>query len=322
MGYSVVIRTIGDSPFLENELREIYSQSVKPEKVRIYLPEGGHAPGCKVADEEYLFVRKGMMHQRLLPYDDISSDYILMLDDDVSLEYDSVEKLIRIAEKYDADLLGVDTFKNHQLPFSLKVKAAVTNLVVPHFSKKWAFKIHKNGSFSYNNNPRRNYYISQSCAGNAMLWKTDTYKNLNISDELWLETLRYTYSEDMLQSYKVYKNGMKLGVVFNSGIRHLDFKSASASYQADPQKIKIRTIAQFAIWWRTCYKPGHTGSISKFLSACSFSFKMAWLFVLFLSLSLVKFDFSYCSNFLKGISEGWKFVHSKPFRSLRPYVIQ
>lgn len=262
------------------------------------------------------------MHQRLLPYPEISSDCILMLDDDVSLQPDSVEKLLKAMEDNNADLVGADTFHNHDQPLKTKIRAAISNLVFPYFSQRWSFKIQRNGSFSYINHPRKNYYPSQSCAGNAMLWKKSAYDSLHMQDELWLDSLPFAYGDDMLESYKVYKNGYKLGVVFNSGISHLDLKSASSGYQTNPQKIKIRTIAQFAVWWRTCYKPGNIGYISRLFAAFAFSFKTAWLFCVFLSLSFFKLNFSYCSNFLNGLYEGWKFVHSEPFRSLRPYVIR
>lgn len=322
MSYSIALRTLGDSTYLETELREIYAQTLKPEKVLIFIPQGFERPKFQIADEQYTYVKKGMMNQRILPYDEITSEYILMLDDDVALKHDSIEKLINIANNYKTDLLGVDTFHNHKLSLAGKIKAIISNLVFPHFSQKWAFKILSNGSFSYIINPKKNYYPSQSCAGNAMLWKTSAYRKLHLEDELWLDSLPFAYGDDMIESYKVYKNGLKLGVVFNSGIRHLDLKSASASYHTNPEKIKIRTIAQLAVWWRTYYNPGNTNLWKKSLAAISFSLKMIWQFVMFLSLSLVKYKFSYIVNFIKGATEGWKFVHSEPFRSLPPYVVK
>ena len=244
-----------------------------------------------------------------------------MLDDDVSLQPNSVEKLLIAMKENDSDLVGADTFQNHKLPLSIKIKAAISNLVFPHFSQKWAFKIHKNGSFSYINKPVKDFYPSQSCAGNAMLWKTASYRQLRMQDELWLDNLPFAYGDDMLESYKVFLNGMKLGVVFNSGITHLDNRSASDSFRKSPDYIKHRAKAQLAVWWRTCYKSGKTSFLSRFAAACAFLLKMIWMFLLFLLLSIVKFNFSYISNFLKGLYEGWKFVHSESFRSLPPYVI-
>lgn len=322
LSYSVAIRSLAKSTCLKKEVEALFNQTLRPQKIFIYIPQGTPEPKFRVADEEYIYVKKGMMNQRLLHYDNVSSEFLLMLDDDVKLQPDSVEKLLNAIKENDADLVGVDTFFNHQLPFSAKVKASISNLVFPHFSKKWAFKILWNGSFSYIKNPKKSFYLSQSCAGNAMLWKTDSYKKLRMQDELWLDEMPFAFGDDMLESYKVYKNGLNLGVVFDSGIKHLDNRSASDSFRKSPDYIKNRTKAQFAVWWRACYNPGNTGFIERCLEASAFSLKMLWQFFLFLFLSLAKFNFSYISNFLKGLSEGWKFIHSESFRSLPPYVIK
>lgn len=322
LSYSVAIRSLAQSPYLKEVLESLFYQSIIPQKVFIFLPEGTSNPEFHVASEEYAIVKKGMMHQRLLPYEEISSDCILMLDDDVSLQPDSVEKLLKAMEENNADLVGADTFQNHKLPLSKKIKAVFSNLVFPHFSPKWAFRIHSNGSFSYIIKPKKNYYPSQSCAGNAMLWKTESYKKLRMQNELWLDSLPFAYSDDMLESYKVYKNGMKLGVIFNSGIRHLDAKSASGVFRRSASFIRKRTMAQIAVWYRTCYNPGNSSMWKKSLASASFSFKMICQFAMFLCFSIATFKFSYISNFIKGTAEGWNFVNSESFKNLPPYVIR
>ncbi|MCH5172274.1 MAG: glycosyltransferase [Erysipelotrichales bacterium] len=307
---------------MENELRQIYAQTVQPKEVLIFIPEGYKRPEFQIADEQYIQVKKGMASQRLRSYDDVKTDYILMLDDDVSLQPESVEKLLEEAKKNKTDIIGADTFCNYKLPFSKKLYAAITNLVLPHFSQKWAFKILPNASFSYLNNPRKNYYPSQSCAGNVMLWKTESYNSLKMEDELWIDNLPFAYGDDMLESYKVYKNGRKLGVVFNSGIKHLDYRSASDSFRKSPDFIKKRTLAQIAVWCRTCYQPEKSNFKKKSLAQFCFILKKLWQFKLFLLLSLIKFNFSYIGNYIKGLKEGWKFVHSEMFKNLPPYVIR
>ena len=68
--YSIAIRTLGTAgeKFLA-ELRSIASQTVQPEKVVVYIAEGYSRPGFTVGKEEYVWVKKGMMSQRVLPYD-------------------------------------------------------------------------------------------------------------------------------------------------------------------------------------------------------------------------------------------------------------
>ena len=98
-------------------------------------------------------MKKGMMSQRLRHYDQIESDCILMLDDDVSLQPESVAKMLAALEENEVDCVGADTFRTHEMPLSMKIYAALTNLVFPHRDDGWAFKIKTNGSFSYNRKP-------------------------------------------------------------------------------------------------------------------------------------------------------------------------
>lgn len=45
------------------------------------------------------------------------------------------------------------------------------------------------------------------------------------------DSLPFAFEDEILKNYKVFKNGLKLGVVFNSGIRHSDLKSVSSDYK-------------------------------------------------------------------------------------------
>ena len=99
-------------------------------------------------------MKKGMMSQRLRHYDQIESDCILMLDDDVSLQPESVAKMLAALEENEADCVGADTFRTHEMPLSMKIYAALPNLVFLHRDDGWAFKIKTNGSFSYSRKPK------------------------------------------------------------------------------------------------------------------------------------------------------------------------
>jgi hypothetical protein len=137
-------------------------------------------------------------------------------------------------EQYGADCVGADIFKNQDVSMFMKFYTAATNLVFPHYSNKWAFKIHRNGSFSYNNNPTRSFYLSQSSCGPASVWRKLVYRKLRLSDELWLDGMDYAYGEDALEFYKLYRNGYKLGVLYDSGIKNLSAGSASSAFHKSP----------------------------------------------------------------------------------------
>ena len=319
--YSIAIRTLGTSgEKFRKELESICAQTVLPKRVMVYIAEGYDRPEFTIGKEQYVWVKKGMVAQRALPYSEISSDCILLLDDDVLLEPDSAERMLTALVEHGADAIGADVFKNHEMPFSVKVFAAVSNLVFPHRSRRWAFKNLRNGSFSYNNRPSKPFYWSQNCGGPAMLWRKDALTKIHLEDELWMDDLGFAYLDDTLESYKLHLNGRKLGVLYNSGITHLDARSSSDTYKTRPDRLFIRTKASFMVWWRSCYRTGIDTPFSRFLATVSFGIKSLWLVPVTCGAALLRWDKSYLSLYFKGLRDGFREVHSEPFRSLPPFV--
>lgn len=320
--YSIAIRTLGTGgEKFREELRSVTRQTVQPERVVVYIAEGHARPDFTVGREEYMWVRKGMMAQRILPYDEITSDCIMMLDDDVRMAPDSAERMLEAMEGYGADCVGADTFRNQDMSLKGKVYAAVTNLVFPHYSRTWAFMVHRNGSFSYNNRPARPFYWSQSCAGPASLWRKDVYRQLHLEDELWLDELPFPYGEDMLTFYKLHTNGFRLGILYDCGMEHLDGGSARGAYRKSPQRMYVRTKASFAIWWRTCFRPGDTTAAGQWSAAVCFALKSLWLLFVVSGAAAMTWDFRMIASYLKGWRDGWAFVHSAVYKSIRNYVL-
>lgn len=319
--YSIAIRTLGTAGdvFLE-ELASIVRQTVQPRRVLVYIAEGYERPAQTIGREEYVWVKKGMMAQRVLPYNEITSDCILMLDDDVRLAEDSAERLLQAMGEYDADVVGADTFKNQDMNVMGKCYAAITNFVFPHHSSMWAFKIHRNGSFSYNNNPTKPFYLSQSCAGPASMWRKPVFISLNFQEELWLDMLGFAHGDDALMFYKVYKNGYRLGILYESGIENLNGKSSSAVYRKSANKMYTRTFAGFTIWWRSCFKAGNSSIAEQGLTALCYAFKTSWLSIVVTTASFILLRPQLIIQFVKAHVDGWNYVHSSKFRSLQPYA--
>ena len=82
MSYSFAIRTLGTSAILRQELESLHCQTIKPDKIVVYIAEGYERPNYSVGIEEYQWVPKGMVRQRVLRYEDIDSEYIFFLDDE------------------------------------------------------------------------------------------------------------------------------------------------------------------------------------------------------------------------------------------------
>ncbi len=319
--YSIAIRTLGTGgEKYREELRSIQLQTVRPERVLVYIAEGCTEPVFREGNEEYIPVPRGMMAQRILPYNEISSDCVLMLDDDVRLAPDSAEKLLAALEGQRADCVGADVFRNQEMPLNRRLFAAVTGLVFPHRSRKWAFKLHRNGSFSYNGRPEDLPYLSQTCGGPAQLWRKDAFLRMRMEEELWLDTLPFPYNEDTLMTYKLYRNGGRLCVLYGSGIENLDGATSSAGYKNSMDRIHVRTKASFMVWWRTCYRNGANTCLSRTLAAVAFALKSLWMVLVMAVASVVTLSPRVLPSYFKGMLDGWRSVHAPAFARLGKYV--
>ena len=322
MKYSIAIRTLGTSgdKFVQ-ELESIKQQTVQPEKVVIYIAEGYPRPEYTIGKEEYVWVKKGMMRQRVLRYDEIDSPLILLLDDDVELEPDSAEKMIEALANNNLDCLAAVTFRNYKIPFKKKFYIALTNLVFPHWSDTWSVIIHSNGSFSYNNHPVKDVYLSQSASGPAALWRKQTFLNLHLEDELWLDNLRFAFGEDVLMFNKLYKNGFRLGAHYSCGIKHLNAQSSSAAFKGNKQRFHTRSLASFLIWYRTCYNLNALPCWRKVWAVISYVVKFLWLLFIHLGSSVHFRSFRVVSNYVLGVIDGLKMIKSEEFKQIPNFIL-
>lgn len=322
MSYSVAIRTLGVSPVFRQELESLHRQTVKPDRIMVYIAEGYQRPEFTVGEEEYKWVPKGMVSQRALSYDEINSEFILLLDDDVVLAPNTAELLLNAAKQYSADCVAPDTFRNHQMSLKTKLYAAITNLVFPRPNDKWAFLRHRNGSFSYNNNPTSGFYLSQTCDGPAWLCKKDVLLSLHLEDELWLDRLGFSYGDDSLESYKLYKNGYKLGVIYGDHVKNLDAKTSSGDYHKHTRKFYVRSYASFVLWWRMIYDIKEQSIFNRLLSCILFVIKIVWLLPVNIIAAIIYRKFKIPYYYIKGIIDGWIFVHSNEYKKIPSYILK
>ena len=108
MNYTAVIRTLGKAgEKYQRLLDSLCSQTVKPQRILVYIADGYPVPKETCGIEEYIYVKKGMVAQRALFYDEVETEYILFLDDDLFLPNQFVEKLFEELENNDADRKSV-----------------------------------------------------------------------------------------------------------------------------------------------------------------------------------------------------------------------
>ena len=303
--YSVAIRTLGKAvEYYQRTLDSVASQSIKPKAVVVYIADGYDLPKETAGIERYVYVPKGMVAQRALQYDEIDSEWILFLDDDVFLPPNAVETLFRELEENGGDVISPATFANHKASLNQKIIRTLTGREVPRlFDDGWSYKVLRTAGFSYNNNPRKTVYKTQTGAGPCFLCRKKAFLNTHFEDELWLDEAPYAYPEDQVMFYKMYLNGLKLLTSFDSGIVHLDAGSTMAGSEERMNKHIYSEYRNKTIFWRKFIYPNRS---VKLLSLLAFWYMLGVQFVKYSVLRLMGRKARW-QAFRKGLREGMNF---------------
>lgn len=173
MNYTVVIRTLGKAgEKYQALLNSLNKQTIQPSKILVYIAEGYSIPKETIGKEQYIYVKKGMVAQRALPYDEVDTEYILFLDDDVYLPETAVAQLYQYLVDNDADVISPDVFPNAERSLLGKWMMRLSGRMVDRKDDgKWGYKVMHNSGYSYNANPKSGVYLSQTNAGPCFFCK-------------------------------------------------------------------------------------------------------------------------------------------------------
>lgn len=258
MEYTAVIRTLGKGGIIyQKMLDSLLAQSLPPSSIVVYIAEEHPIPKETVGVERYVFVKKGMVAQRALAYDEVSTEYCLFLDDDVYLPYNAVETLYNELVGQDAQVISPCVFSNHKAAIQDKIRLSILGREVCRpWSKKWGYKVLRTSGFSYNNHPVKPVYESQSNAGPCFFCRKEDFLKIHYEEELWLDKTFYAFPDDQVMFYKMYKIGLKLLTSFDSGIIHLD---ASSTVKCSAEKTERLTYSEYRnkliFWHRFIFLP-------------------------------------------------------------------
>lgn len=318
MEYTAVIRTLGKArEKYQHLLDSLLSQTIKPSAIIVYIAEGYDIPQETVGCEQYVYVKKGMAAQRALPYTEVATEWVLFLDDDVYLPADGVEKLYNAIVGYNADVVSPDVFDNASRTFPAELLMTVSGRMrARRFDQKWAYKVMHTAGYSYNKNPQKDVYLSQTNAGPCFFCRKKDFLKINFVDELWLDSLSYPIGEDMVMFYKMYCMGLKQLTIFNSGIVHLDAGTTLHSQEKERLLVycdlKIKTV----FWHRFIYKPEHLSLMRLWNILC-----LIYVYVFSLAVSLLKGQLSILKIKSRAIRDAWKFIKSDDYQNL-PLIIK
>lgn len=317
MQYSAVIRTLGKAgKAYQTTLDSLMQQTIKPSSVVVYIADGYPIPNETIGIEKYVYVPKGMVAQRALQYDEVSTEYCLFLDDDVYLPADAVEKMYNEMVQHNAQVISPCTFDNHKTSIKSKLIRTLTGKEVCRFGdSKWAFKVLRTAGFSYNNNPIRLVYESQSNAGPCFFCRKEDFLRIFFQDELWLDAAPYALPEDQVMYYKMFKKGLKVLTSFDTGIVHLDAGSTIGQNKERTIKLVYSEYRNKLIFWhRFIYLPEKM-LVLRLWSIIAISY--AYCFQMIKSVFLFLLGrHSEAKAFWTGFINGLSFLKSNEYKSL------
>ena len=312
MEYSVAIRTLGTAgEKYQLLLDSLYAQTIRPKGIYVYIAEGYSLPKETIGIEQYVYVKKGMLNQRAQKYDEIDTEYILFLDDDLYLPTDTVEIMFSLLSREGAHVISPDILPNHNKGYKGTLQMLLSGRMRPRCNDDyWGYKVMRNSGYSYNQNPINDVYVSQTNAGACFLCKKDDFLKIHLEEELWLDEVAYPIGEDQVMYYKMYKKGLKLLTWYNHKVRHLD---AGMNMHKDKQLKLIFSDFRFKIifWHRFIFKPEKYFLINT-LNVISITYSLGFSLII----SILKFQFDVLKIKIAGIKSAWKFLDSDTYMNL------
>ncbi len=331
--YSVVIRTLGNTgDKYQTLLNSIKQQLVQPLEIIVVLPHGytiDHRLGC----ERFVYTEKGMVNQRIVGFKSAKTEYILVVDDDVSFEPDFAQNMLSYISKYDADVVLPSEYKiiQHTLLEKIKhftkssllnLKYIIIGLRFLHFNKKYVYKIALTGGnsklFSINDNK---VYLSQSGNFQCFLMKTDAAKNVKLEEEYWLNVNNYANNDDQVFFYKSFLKANKIIFVPKITYSHLNGGVAQAnSNLKENLKKKLYGISfnRTVFWYRFLFSKSN--KLKKIILIISLLYSLINTTILYLIVCvLIGVDFKITFAVFKASKDAINYINTNKQEILKSF---
>lgn len=312
MEYTAVIRTLGTAGDKYQQLLDsLDRQTIKPSEIIVYIADGYALPKQTIGKERYVYVKKGMVAQRALRYDEVKTEYILFLDDDVFLPPTAVATLYNELNEMQGDVISPDVFPNANR--SLKAEMMMTlsgRMRARRGDDVWGYKVMPTAGYSYNKTPK-GVLQSQTNAGPCFFCKKQDFLRINFEDELWLDDQKYPLGEDQVMYYKMHKKGLKVLTSYDSDIVHLDAGSARISEEKEKRILYSDFRFKTIFWHRFLFLPEKNPLLKIWGGMC-----VSYAFLFALLISLLKLQFDVFKLKCDAIKDGINFIRSEEYKSL------
>lgn len=312
MEYTAVIRTLGKAgEKYQTLLNSLVSQTIPPKEIIVYIAEGYPIPAETVGRERYVYVKKGMVAQRALRYDEVETEYMLFLDDDLYLPEDFVQTMYDELQDNDGDVISPDIYPNHERGLLQEILMLLSGrMLARRVPDSWGYKVLRTGGYSYRKIIDKKVYPSQTNAGACFFCKKNDFLNVSFEEESWLDESRYPVGEDQVMYYKMYLSGLKALTSYNNGIKHLD---AGGNLTKEKEKMLIYSDFRFKtiFWHRFIFRPEKHFFLKVWDCIC-----IGYAFAFSSLISLFKCRFDVLKLKYSAICDGIRFIHSKEYNKI------
>lgn len=305
--YSIYIRTLGKGGEKYHRLlQSIDKQTIKPEEVVVVLPKGYDLPQEKLGYERFVFSEKGMIKQRLFAFNDASTPYILLLDDDVEFEPEFIEKLYKTMTTAQADCCIAKMKNNAENGSKIKqnIFQLIGSTVYKNTNDQFYYKINLCGGFIINTgyNSTRPVY-SQTGHGSHCFAKTKALKDIHFEEELWLENSGYPLPEDQVMFYKLYLKNHRISVCLNTYFCHLDAAITNNDGKRYLKTAQAKVGNYLIFWYKFIYK--YNNGINRLLCIICIIHRISLECILY----FIKYhNLNVCKSMIAGLKYGLKYI--------------
>ena len=322
INYSVIIRTMGKANEKYQKLLDsINKLEPKPQEVIIVLPEGYDLPKQRLnsgINERFIFCEKGMVNQRMVGINNCTTEYMLVCDDDISFNYDFVQKLVQPLNQNICDF-SIGPLLSFLPPKGIKsiINNITSGAVETIFNRNMYVKVLRSSGWSYNRNintKESRYYYTQSAAWTCFFAKTSSMHNIHFDEEKWLDMNGYASRDDMTMFYKAWLMGYKTVMVSDAIYEHLDAKTSTQGIKE--KVIYSSSFNQLIFWYRFIYQVD-TKFIMKCIDIISFLYYKSLTNVyMYLSILAKSKDKRVMTIRKKGFRDALKYIKSDEFKQL------
>ena len=308
MEYSICIRTLGTAGDKYIKLLDsIKKLTIQPKEVIVVIPHGYEVPSYSIGIEKIVRSDKGMLLQRIVGYEEASSKYVLLLDDDVEFEAGLIEKLSKPILENKANIT-FPIYTELLPPGGIRSAISAFTLgAVPRKEDDYFVKILPSGGYSYNKNldSSNEYLYSESAPGMCVFAKTQVLKEINLREELWIDNVGYPLREDAVLMYKTVLAGNKSIGILGVDITHLDGGS-----NENNRNLKAAYANGFnhILFWKRFIRTNTKNTIDNIVSSISIYY-WAMTTICYLTIKLIiSRDLELYKTSIKGIVEGFKYI--------------